>query len=203
LVFSEIDIKVLILSFVLTLVISIIVIKILLKILKSDKFYLFGIYNLILGIIVLKNIDPLKEKDSKTALDLKDANQVVTIFLAGEKVYGKKFIECIKSDMGRIGFEMRESLEGSARYILKHKKEEEHETGEGGHAFSLAELYRGQNRVLESRKLISWCTTSDDSMDYDAGREAGLELYEEDPFGRAIFEEIQRRLSLPDHTNIY
>jgi energy-coupling factor transporter ATP-binding protein EcfA2 len=49
---------------------------------------------------------PLKEKDSKNALDLKDPNQVVTIFLAGERAYGKKFIECIKSDMGKIGFEI-------------------------------------------------------------------------------------------------
>lgn len=53
LVYSQIDIKILILSFILTLVVSIIVIKLLLKILKSDKFYLFGVYNFILGVIVL------------------------------------------------------------------------------------------------------------------------------------------------------
>jgi len=51
---------------------------------------------------------PLKKEDSKNSLDLKDANQVVTIFLEGKRAYEKEFIECIKSDMGRIGFEIED-----------------------------------------------------------------------------------------------
>ncbi len=53
LIFSEIEYGIFALSFFLTFIISIITIKILLRILKSDKFYLFGAYNFILGIIVL------------------------------------------------------------------------------------------------------------------------------------------------------
>jgi len=43
----------LIVSFILTFLVSLFTIKILLKIIKTDKFYLFGIYNFILGILVL------------------------------------------------------------------------------------------------------------------------------------------------------
>jgi len=40
-------------SFTLTLFTSLITIKLLIKIIKSDKFYLFGIYNFILGFLVM------------------------------------------------------------------------------------------------------------------------------------------------------
>ena len=50
---SGINYSVLVLSFLVTLVVSIFTIKFILKIIKSDKFYLFGIYNFVLGILVL------------------------------------------------------------------------------------------------------------------------------------------------------
>jgi undecaprenyl-diphosphatase len=53
LAFSQISYSILIISFIITFVISLFTIKILLKIIKTDKFYLFGIYNLIIGILVL------------------------------------------------------------------------------------------------------------------------------------------------------
>jgi len=40
-------------SFTLTLLTSLLTIKLLIKIIKSDKFYLFGIYNFVLGIVVI------------------------------------------------------------------------------------------------------------------------------------------------------
>jgi undecaprenyl-diphosphatase len=53
LAFSEINYFMLISSFLMTFFTSIFAIKFLLKIIKSDKFYLFGIYNFILGVLVL------------------------------------------------------------------------------------------------------------------------------------------------------
>lgn len=53
LVFGDINYTILIGTFLLTFVISIFAIKVLLKIVKSDKFYRFGIYDFILGLIVL------------------------------------------------------------------------------------------------------------------------------------------------------
>ena len=47
-----------------------------------------------------------KKIDSETDVNLKDANQVVAIFHKGSKAYGEKFLEGIKSDMERIGFEI-------------------------------------------------------------------------------------------------
>lgn len=49
---TEISLAALLTSFTLTLFISLMTIKLLVKIIKSDKFYLFGIYNFILGFIV-------------------------------------------------------------------------------------------------------------------------------------------------------
>ncbi|MDD5193136.1 MAG: undecaprenyl-diphosphate phosphatase [Candidatus Nanoarchaeia archaeon] len=51
--FLGIDYPMLIISFIITFVTSLMTIKYLLKIVKSDKFYLFGIYNFILGVLVL------------------------------------------------------------------------------------------------------------------------------------------------------
>ena len=53
LAFSDISYQMLILSFTITLIVSIFTIKLLLKIVKSDKFYLFGIYNFVIGVLVL------------------------------------------------------------------------------------------------------------------------------------------------------
>jgi len=50
---SNIDYSILLISFLVTFFTSLFVIKILLKIIKSDKFYLFGIYNFVVGILVL------------------------------------------------------------------------------------------------------------------------------------------------------
>jgi len=50
---TEVNYFVLLISFIITLLVSIITIKLLIKIIKSDKFYLFGIYNILLGIIIL------------------------------------------------------------------------------------------------------------------------------------------------------
>lgn len=50
---SEISYFALILSFIITFIVSLITIKLLLKILNNDKFYLFGVYNFILGVLVL------------------------------------------------------------------------------------------------------------------------------------------------------
>lgn len=52
LIMSDINISILILSLIITFIVSYITIKLLLRIIKSDKFYLFGIYNIILGLIV-------------------------------------------------------------------------------------------------------------------------------------------------------
>ena len=53
LIVSNIDISILFISFIITFLVSLITIKLLIRIIKSDKFYLFGIYNILLGIVVL------------------------------------------------------------------------------------------------------------------------------------------------------
>jgi undecaprenyl-diphosphatase len=53
LVASDINYSLLIISFVITFIVSLFAIKVLLRIIKTDNFYLFGIYNFILGILVL------------------------------------------------------------------------------------------------------------------------------------------------------
>ena len=53
LMISNINLSILVISFIITFFVSLITIKLLIKIIKSDKFYLFGIYNIILGIVVL------------------------------------------------------------------------------------------------------------------------------------------------------
>jgi len=53
LVYSQINYSILIISFILTFIVSLIGIKILLKIVDKEKFYLFGIYNFLLGVLVL------------------------------------------------------------------------------------------------------------------------------------------------------
>jgi undecaprenyl-diphosphatase len=50
---SNINLSILVISFIITFFVSLITIKLLIRIIKSDKFYLFGIYNIILGIVVL------------------------------------------------------------------------------------------------------------------------------------------------------
>lgn len=53
LVLSDINYLVLVISFFVTFIVSIFTIKLLLKIIKNRKFYLFGIYNFIIGILIL------------------------------------------------------------------------------------------------------------------------------------------------------
>jgi len=50
---TDVSYSILLISFIITLLISLVTIKLLLKIIKSDKFYLFGVYNIILGLVVL------------------------------------------------------------------------------------------------------------------------------------------------------
>lgn len=49
---TDISYTLLLISFIITLIVSLITIKLLLKIIKSDNFYWFGIYNIILGVVV-------------------------------------------------------------------------------------------------------------------------------------------------------
>ena len=49
---SNIPYTILITSFIITLFISLITVKLLIRVIKTDKFYLFGIYNIILGILI-------------------------------------------------------------------------------------------------------------------------------------------------------
>lgn len=53
LMISNINLSILVISFIITFFVSLITIKLLIRIIKSDKFYLFGIYNIILGLVVL------------------------------------------------------------------------------------------------------------------------------------------------------
>jgi undecaprenyl-diphosphatase len=53
LVLANINYSILIMSFIITFVVSLIGIKILLNIVKKEKFYLFGVYNFLLGILIL------------------------------------------------------------------------------------------------------------------------------------------------------
>ena len=53
LVLSEISYFLLILSFIITFLVSLVTIKLLIKVIESDNFYLFGVYNIVLGIVVL------------------------------------------------------------------------------------------------------------------------------------------------------
>jgi len=53
LVVSSIELDILVVSFIVTLLVSIFTIKLLVRIIHSDKFYLFGVYNVVLGIMVL------------------------------------------------------------------------------------------------------------------------------------------------------
>ena len=50
---SNINYPILIMSFIITFVVSLVGIKILLKVVDKEKFYLFGIYNFLLGVLVL------------------------------------------------------------------------------------------------------------------------------------------------------
>jgi len=50
---SEISISLLFVSFIVTFFVSIFSIKLLLRLVKSEKFYLFGVYNFIMGVLVL------------------------------------------------------------------------------------------------------------------------------------------------------
>ncbi|VVB78936.1 Undecaprenyl-diphosphatase [uncultured archaeon] len=52
-VVSDISYNLLVISFIVTFLVSLFTIKILLRIIKTDKFYLFGVYNFILGIFIL------------------------------------------------------------------------------------------------------------------------------------------------------
>jgi energy-coupling factor transporter ATP-binding protein EcfA2 len=47
-----------------------------------------------------------KRTDSENDLNLKDVNKVVSIFDKGEKAFSDKFLKAVKSDMGRVGFEI-------------------------------------------------------------------------------------------------
>jgi len=53
LAFSEISYSILIVSFIITLFVSIFTIKLLIRIINSEKFYLFGLYNIVLGLLIL------------------------------------------------------------------------------------------------------------------------------------------------------
>lgn len=50
---SNINLNILVVSFIITFLVSIFTIKILIKIISKDKFYLFGVYNILLGGLVL------------------------------------------------------------------------------------------------------------------------------------------------------
>jgi undecaprenyl-diphosphatase len=52
-ILSDINFLTLATSFIVTFIVSIVAIKLLLKIIKTDRFYLFGWYNMLLGIIVV------------------------------------------------------------------------------------------------------------------------------------------------------
>jgi len=51
--FAEISYWALLVCFIVTFLVSLFTIEVLLKIVKSDKFYLFGIYNFVVGFLVL------------------------------------------------------------------------------------------------------------------------------------------------------
>lgn len=53
---SNINLNILVISFIITFLVSIFTIKILIKIISNDKFYLFGIYNILLGILILISV---------------------------------------------------------------------------------------------------------------------------------------------------
>lgn len=50
---SDIGLNILVISFIITFFVSILSINLLIRIIGSDKFYLFGVYNLVLGILVI------------------------------------------------------------------------------------------------------------------------------------------------------
>jgi len=56
LLLSKINLNILVVSFILTFLVSLFTIKFLMKIIANDKFYLFGIYNILLGILILISI---------------------------------------------------------------------------------------------------------------------------------------------------
>ena len=53
LILSEINYFLLILSFIITFLVSLVTIKLIIRVIDSDNFYLFGVYNIVLGIVVL------------------------------------------------------------------------------------------------------------------------------------------------------
>jgi hypothetical protein len=83
----------------------------------------------------------------------------------------------------------------NGKYVIKQNREFNHEFGSGGHLLHSGDLYRGSKRILESKYFLAWSTTSDDDMDSDDEKEDYLVLHEEDTLGRAIFEEIKRKIS--------
>ncbi|MEK6873163.1 MAG: undecaprenyl-diphosphate phosphatase [Nanoarchaeota archaeon] len=52
-IISEISYSLLIISFIITFLVSLITIKLVIKIIKSEKFYWFGVYDILLGVLVL------------------------------------------------------------------------------------------------------------------------------------------------------
>ncbi|MEK6914254.1 MAG: undecaprenyl-diphosphate phosphatase [Nanoarchaeota archaeon] len=53
LLLNDISLNILVASFITTFLVSIFTIKILIKIISNNKFYLFGIYNILLGVVIL------------------------------------------------------------------------------------------------------------------------------------------------------
>jgi len=53
LVFAEIDLFILIVSFVVTFLVSLVTIRLLLRVIQSEKFWWFGVYDVVLGVVVL------------------------------------------------------------------------------------------------------------------------------------------------------
>ncbi len=57
------------------------------------------------------------KESEEPKLNLKDANLVVKIFAQGKKRFPQRFVECIRSDMGTIGFEINDIEIGSQKSL--------------------------------------------------------------------------------------
>lgn len=58
------------------------------------------------------------KESEESQLDLKDTNLVVKIFSQGKKKFPQRFVQCIRSDMGTIGYEINDIKIGSPKSLV-------------------------------------------------------------------------------------
>ena len=113
-----------------------------------------------------------------------------------KSVSERAFFDAVKSSAEKLGFLINgDEIKGKEfSYKIEIKNENIHEWGSGGyrtHQYSLIRNNGNETKIIESKDYCSWFTTSDDSIDYQDGKEQYVKLFIEDEFGKKIFEKLR------------